>query len=34
MMKELDLAYDWIDMASLIVGAGFLTGLIYSVILL
>jgi len=34
MMKEFDLAYDWIDMASLIGGAGFLTVLIYGVILL
>ena len=34
MMKEFDLAYDWIDMSSLIGGAGFLTVLIYSVILL
>ncbi len=34
-MKDFDLAYDWIDMASLIGGgAGFLTVLIYSVILL
>ena len=31
-MKDLDLVYDWIDMASLIGGAGLLTVLIYSVI--
>jgi len=31
-MKDLDLVYDWIDMASLIGGAGLLTILIYSVI--
>ncbi len=31
-MKDLDLIYDWVDMASLIGGAGFLTVLIYSVI--
>lgn len=31
-MKNLDLVYDWIDMASLIGGAGLLTALIYSVI--
>lgn len=33
-MKEFDLAYDWIDMASLVGGAGLLTILIYGVILL
>lgn len=33
-MKEFDLAYDWVDMASLVVGAGLLTILIYGVILL
>ncbi|MET4561287.1 hypothetical protein ABIA69_002446 [Lysinibacillus parviboronicapiens] len=33
-MKDLDLLYDWVDMASLLGGAGFLTLLIYSVILL
>ncbi|EWH31698.1 hypothetical protein P799_17000 [Lysinibacillus sphaericus CBAM5] len=33
-MKEFDLAYDWVDMASLVGGAGLLTILIYGVILL
>ncbi len=33
-MKDLDLLYDWVDMASLLGGAVFLTLLIYSVILL
>lgn len=34
MMKKFDLAYDWVDMASLIGGAGILTLLIYSITLL
>ncbi len=33
-MKEFDLAYDWVDIASLVGGAGLLTILIYGVILL
>ena len=33
-MKDLDSVYDWIDMASLVGGAGLLTVLIYGVILL
>lgn len=33
-MKDLDLVYDWVDMASLVGGAGFLTVLIYSVLFL
>ncbi len=32
-MKDLDSVYDWIDMASLVGGAGFLTILIYSILL-
>lgn len=32
-MKDLDSVYDWIDMVSLVGGAGLLTALIYSVLL-
>jgi len=32
-MKDLDSIYDWVDMASLIGGAGLLTLLIYSILL-
>jgi len=32
-MKDLDSVYDWVDMASLIGGAGILTILIYSILL-
>ncbi|MEY9977024.1 hypothetical protein ABH968_001970 [Lysinibacillus sp. RC79] len=32
-MKDLDSVYDWIDMASLVGGAGLLTALIYSILL-
>ena len=31
-MREVDVSYDWVDMASLISGAAFLTMLVYSVI--
>lgn len=30
-MKEVDVTYDWVDMASLIGGAAFLTMLVYGV---
>lgn len=33
-MKDLDLVYDWVDLASLIGGASVLTALIYSILLL
>jgi len=32
-MKDLDSVYDWVDMASLVGGAGILTALIYSILL-
>ncbi|GAB0170419.1 hypothetical protein LSPCS325_38560 [Lysinibacillus sp. CTST325] len=32
-MKDLDSVYDWVDMASLVGGAGLLTALIYSILL-
>ncbi|SKB96570.1 hypothetical protein SAMN06295926_11476 [Lysinibacillus sp. AC-3] len=32
-MKDLDSVYDWVDMASLVGGAGILTILIYSILL-
>ncbi len=32
-MKDLDSVYDWVDMASLVGGAGLLTLLIYSILL-
>jgi len=32
-VKDLDSVYDWVDMASLIGGASFLTLLIYSILL-
>ena len=32
-MKDLDSVYDWVDMASLVGGAGILTVLIYSILL-
>jgi len=31
-MKDLDLIYDWVDMASLLGGAGVLTLLIYGLV--
>jgi len=31
-MKDLDLLYDWVDMASLLGGAGALTLLIYGIV--
>lgn len=33
-MKDLDLVYDWVDMASLVGGAGLLTLLIYGIVFL
>ena len=30
-MREIDISYDWIDLASLIGGASFLTLLVYGV---
>lgn len=32
-MKDLDSVYDWVDMASLVGGAGILTVLIYNILL-